>query len=175
MYCLKESRFITSELVGIKWQKVHFINFIQREVTVTHFKTGPLMRFFVPESNQDREIIFALWFTTCRRCSTSQTFQKSINVMKKALFYVPITLKKKKQSMQRTSLEDWRDYDVEILDVNTLFLRASLLEWKHVYAKYPSLIFLTVKLCIWQNNVDYKTWLKIIESNLSYRLRRDKL
>lgn len=48
--------------------------------------------------------------------------------MKKALFYVPITLKKKKQSMQRTSLEDWRDYDVEILDVNTLFLRASLLE-----------------------------------------------
>ena len=60
MYCLKESRYITSELVGIKWQKVHFINFIQREVTVTHFKTGPLMRFFVPESNQDREIIFAL-------------------------------------------------------------------------------------------------------------------
>ena len=47
--------------------------------------------------------------------------------MKKALFYVPITLKKK-QSMQRTSHEDWRDYDVEILDVNTLFLRASLLE-----------------------------------------------
>lgn len=47
--------------------------------------------------------------------------------MKKALFYVPITLKKKR-SMQRTSLEDWRDYDVEILDVNTLFLRASLLE-----------------------------------------------
>lgn len=98
MYCLKESRFITSELVGIKWQKVHFINFIQREVTVTHFKTGPLMRFFVPESNQDREIIFALWFTTCRRCSTSQTFQKSINVMKKALFYVPITLKKKNKA-----------------------------------------------------------------------------
>ena len=95
MYCLEESRFITSEIVGIKLQMVHFVNFIQREVTVTHFKAGPLMRFFVPESNQDREIIFALWFTTCRRCSTSQTFQKSINFMKKALFYVPITLKKK--------------------------------------------------------------------------------
>ena len=98
MYCLEESRFITSEIVGIKLQMVHFINFIQREVTVTHFKAGPLMRFFVPESNQDREIIFALWFTTCRRCSTSQTFQKSINFMKKALFYVPITLKKNKAS-----------------------------------------------------------------------------
>lgn len=60
MYCLEESRFITSEIVGIKLQMVHFINFIQREVTVTHFKAGPLMRFFVPESNQDREIIFAL-------------------------------------------------------------------------------------------------------------------
>ena len=98
MYCLEESRFITSEIVGIKLQMVHFVNFIQREVTVTHFKAGPLMRFFVPESNQDREIIFALWFTTCRRCSTSQTFQKSINFMKKALFYVPITLKKNKAS-----------------------------------------------------------------------------
>lgn len=60
MYCLEESRFITSEIVGIKLQMVHFVNFIQREVTVTHFKAGPLMRFFVPESNQDREIIFAL-------------------------------------------------------------------------------------------------------------------
>lgn len=60
MYCLEESRFITSEIVGIKLQMVHFVNFIQREVTVTHFKAGLLMRFFVPESNQDREIIFAL-------------------------------------------------------------------------------------------------------------------
>lgn len=173
MYCLEESRFITSEIVGIKLQMVHFINFIQREVTVTHFKAGPLMRFFVPESNQDREIIFALWFTTCRRCSTSQTFQKSINFMKKALFYVSITLKKIKQakvfSWKLARLWCWNSrYEYS-------FLWASLLEWKHVYAKYLCLIFLTEKLCICQNNVDYKTWLKIIEPNLSYRLRRDKL
>ena len=32
MYCLEESRFITSEIVGIKLQMVHFVNFIQREV-----------------------------------------------------------------------------------------------------------------------------------------------
>lgn len=174
MYCLKESRFITSELVGIKWQKVHFINFIQREVTVTHFKTGPLMRFFVPESNQDREIIFALWFTTCRRCSTSQTFQKSINVMKKALFYVPITLKKNKAckgllmkigAIMMLKFSMWILFSFELRSSN----ESTYMQNTH------ALIFLTEKLCIWQNNVDYKTWLMIIESNLSYRLRRDKL